>query len=204
MKTEIIPSLIAQDQKTLDRIYKRIKIAGTIHLDVMDGTFVKNRSLWFSFVLPKHKYEAHLMTTRPEMFIGKNIKSINTFIANIETLSNPDDLISFVHSQKRKIYLALNPETHVSRIRKYLKKIDGVMVMTVVPGKYGAKFIPLMAKKIKEIRRANKNLDIEVDGSVNDKTIKLLKEAGANKFSVGAYIQKSKDVNEAIRNLIKA
>jgi ribulose-phosphate 3-epimerase len=204
MNIHIIPSLIAQDQKQFDKIYSKIKVSPTIHLDVMDGEYVGNKSLWFPFQLPTHDYEAHLMTTKPEMFIGKHNSNIKTFIVHVETTSNVDALIEFVHSMRCRIFLALKPSIPVSAIRRYLKRIDGVLVMTVQPGKYGAPFMRNMIGKIRQLRNMNRNLTIEVDGSVNDKTIKLLKEAGANRFSVGSYIQKSKDVKNAINELLKA
>jgi ribulose-phosphate 3-epimerase len=197
----IIPSIIASDQKQFDKSYSKLKVAKTIHLDVMDGEYVKNKSLWFPFQLPKHDYEAHLMTTRPEMFIGKHHNEIKTFIVHVETTSNVDALIDFVHSMRCRIFLALSPSIPVARIRRYIKKIDGVLIMTVVPGRYGAPFLRNMVKKIRELKYINRRMAIEVDGSVNDKTIKLLKESGANRFSVGSYLQKAKDVKEAINRL---
>lgn len=202
MNIEIIPSIIANDQKAFDKIYSKLKVARTIHLDVMDGDYVKNKSLWFPFQLPKHDYEAHLMTSRPEMFIGKHNSDIKTFIVHVETTSNVDALIEFAHSVRCRIFLALKPSIPVSRIRRYLRKIDGVLVMTVEPGRYGAPFLRAMTGKIRQLRNMNRKITIEVDGSVNDKTISLLKEAGANRFSVGSYIQKSKDVKEAIQSLL--
>ena len=199
----IVPSIIAQDQKTFDKIYSKLKIARTIHLDVMDGDYVGAKSMWFPFQLPRHDYEAHLMTTKPEMFIGKHHSEIKTFIVHVETVSNLDALIDFVHSMRCRIFLALKPSVPVARIRRYLRKIDGVLVMTVEPGRYGAQFVRSMVGKIRQLRN-NRNLIIEVDGSVNDKTIRLLKESGANRFSVGSYIQKSKDVKSAIESLERA
>ena len=43
-------------------------------------------------------------------------------------------------------------------------------------------------KKIKDLRKINKNIDIEVDGGINNKTAKLVKEAGANVLVAGSYI----------------
>jgi ribulose-phosphate 3-epimerase len=141
------------------------------------------------------------MTRKPEMFIGKNHDKIKTFIVHVETSSNINALIDFVHSMRCRVFLALKPSIPVSAVRKYLRKIDGVLVMTVQPGRYGAQFMRNMIGKIRQLRNMNRNLTIEVDGSVNDKTIKLLKDAGANRFSVGSYIQKSKDVKKAISSL---
>ena len=63
-----------------------------------------------------------------------------------------------------------------------------VLIMTVNPGFGGQKFIPEMIQKIKDLRKINKNIDIEVDGGINDKTAKLVKEAGANVLVAGSYI----------------
>lgn len=200
-KIEIVPSIIASSQKELDKIYDRISFANTVHLDIMDGIYVPNKSMWFDFKLQRHNYEAHLMIKQPETFIRKHCSEIKTFIVHAETISNIDALIDFVHSVRCRIFLALKPSIPISRIKKYLRKIDGVLVMTVQPGKYGATFMRGMTGKIRQLR-SNRNLIIEVDGSVNDKTIGLLKQAGANRFSVGSYIQKSKDVKKAMESLL--
>ncbi len=197
----IVPAIIASDQKTFDKLYSKLKIAKTLHLDIMDGDYVRNRSLWFGFNLPKHDYEAHLMTRRPEMFIGKHHSEIKTFIVHVETVSNVDALIDFAHSMKCRIFLALSPNIPVARIRKYIRRIDGITIMTVIPGSYGASFMKNMLKKIRELKYLNKRMTIEVDGGVNDKTISLLREAGANRFSVGSYLQKAKDIKKAIASL---
>lgn len=63
-----------------------------------------------------------------------------------------------------------------------------VLLMTVNPGFGGQKFIPEMIQKIKDLRKINKNIDIEVDGGINNKTAKLVKEAGANVLVAGSYI----------------
>ena len=63
-----------------------------------------------------------------------------------------------------------------------------VLIMTVNPGFGGQKFIPEMIQKIKDLRKINKNIDIEVDGGINDKTAKLVKESGANVLVAGSYI----------------
>lgn len=202
MKIEIAPSIIAQNQKQFNKIYSKIKFADIIHLDVMDGKFVKKKSLWFEVFLPKHHYSAHLMTVYPDLVMEKFSYAVKTFIVHAETI-NAEKVIKLARKLGVKIYFALSPNVPVSRIKKYLHKIDGVLVMTVVPGKYGAKFIPKMADKIKTLRKLRVK-NIMVDGSVNDKTIGLLKKAGANQFSVGSYVQKSKNIKKTIALLRKA
>ena len=63
-----------------------------------------------------------------------------------------------------------------------------VLIMTVNPGFGGQKFIPEMLQKIKDLRKINENIDIEVDGGINAETAKLVKEAGANVLVAGSYI----------------
>jgi ribulose-phosphate 3-epimerase len=63
-----------------------------------------------------------------------------------------------------------------------------VLIMTVNPGFGGQKFIPEMVQKIKDLREIDKNIDIEVDGGINNETAKLVKEAGANILVAGSYI----------------
>ena len=201
MKADIIPSIIAKDQKEFNRIYKKIKTFPVVHLDVMGGHFVNNLSMWFPFKLQKHRFEAHLMTTKPERFIGRHHDKFNKFIVHIETTKNPDDLIKFVKSKKRRIYLALNPETPISKIKKYLNKIDGVHIMTVHPGQYGAKFLPRTLNKIKQLRKLKPKLNIEVDGGITPETIGKVRKAGANQFVVGSYIQKHRNIKKAIAAL---
>lgn len=195
MKTEIVPSIIASNQKELDKIFDKISFASTVHLDVMDGVYVPNKSLWFDLKLKNHNYEAHLMIKNPETFIARHHSEIKTFAVHAETVQNLDALIDFVHSVRCRIYLALKPNIPVSRIKRYLRKIDGVFIMTVNPGKYGAAFIRSMVGKIRQARNMFRK-DIEIDGGMNPETIKLCKNAGANRFVVGSYLQKQKDLKK--------
>ena len=63
-----------------------------------------------------------------------------------------------------------------------------VLIMTVNPGFGGQNFIDSMIDKIKELRYIAPNIDIEVDGGINEQTGKKVKEAGANILVAGSYI----------------
>jgi len=118
-----------------------------------------------------------------------------------ESASNPDRIIRLIKSKKRKVGIALNPRTNISKIKPYLNKIDMVLVMTVKPGKYGSKFLPETLKKVEEIRKLKPKLNIEVDGGISDKTISSARKASASMFVVGSYLQKSGDVNKSLKML---
>lgn len=205
MKKVVIPSLIAKNQEELNDRFSKVRgVSSVFQLDVMDGKFVKNKSLVFDFKIPKvkgKKYEADLMVSNPRKWIEKNWRKTDTIIFHVETCKNVKEvceLIDFVRSKKRRVGIALNPETPVKKISQFLGFVDLVLIMSVKPGKYGSKFIPKMLNKVKEIRKLNSKVDIEVDGGMNDKTIKLAAKAGANRFVVGSFLQGSEDVKKSV------
>ena len=206
MKKQIIPSLIAKNKKELDKRFDKVKPHSKVfQLDIMDGKFVKNKSLMFDFSLPKgKKYEAHLMVKNPESWISRNWKKADLIIFHIESLksnSKVREIIKLIKLKRKKIGIALNPTTKVKRIIPYLNSINMILVMTVIPGRYGSKFLPNTLKKVKEIRKLKPKLNIEVDGGINDKTISKTKKAGATSFIVGSYLQKSEDVKTSFKFL---
>ena len=199
---KIIPSIIAKSQKEFDKRFSKIKnISKVFHLDIMDGKFVKNKSLNFNLTLPRKKYQVHLMVNNPEKYIKIIHSKADTIIFHVESTKNPEKIIKLIRKKKKKVWIVLNPKISVKKIEDYLGLIDGVLVMTVTPGKYGARFLPKNLNKIKEIRKLNKKINIGVDGGINDKTIKSISKAGANFFIVGSYIQKSENPQKALKKL---
>ena len=207
MKKTIIPAIIAKSQKELDERINKVKnISRVLHLDVMDGKFVKNKSLMFKFKIPRlKKYQAHLMVKNPRSWINKNWKKINTIIFHEEVFKKRKDveeLISFIKEKRRKVGLALNPKTDVEKISPYLNKIDLVLVMSVNPGKYGSAFLPKTLEKINQIKKINPSIKIEIDGGISDKTINGVCSAGGDIFISGSYLQKSQDSKKALKTLL--
>ncbi len=202
MKCRIIPTLIAKNQKELDSLFNRYKkYSKYFQIDVMDGKFVENKSNWFNFKLPKNYfYEAHLMIEDPDKWVYKNFNNVNVIIANFERVRNYIKLIKFCKNKKKKIMFAVNPETSVAKLKPYLKYLDGVLILAVHPGKYGAKFLPETIDKIKKLREIYKG-DIEVDGHQDPKNIQSCRKAGANLFAVGSYLKNADDVGKAIKEL---
>ena len=203
---KIIPSIIAKSRRELDEITGRIlKFSGIFHLDVMDGRFVKNKSLFFDFRLPENKkYQAHLMIERPKTWIKKNAKKTDAIIFHYESLNSPDEVnevINLIVSQKNGVGLAVNPETPARKIFPFMKKINFAVVMTVKPGRYGAGFLPETLKKIRQLKKEFPKIRIQADGGMNDETIPRTSEAGADFFTVGSFIQNSPDAGKTIKEL---
>lgn len=204
LRKKIIPAIIAKNQKELnERIYKVIKYIDTIQLDIMDNNFVPNNSLFFEFNLPKFEgeFEAHLMVRKPDEWIKRHAEKVDTILVHMESDYKPDEIIEKVKDLDKKIGFALNPETSIEKLKPFLDKLDQVLIMTVKPGFYGSPFLPETLDKIKKLRDIKPDLDIEVDGGITDKTIKLVDKAGANLFVSGSYIIKAEDIKKAIEIL---
>jgi len=126
MKFLITPSIIATNQTEFDKTYEKIKTTSNVfHLDVMDGIFVKNKSLNFDFILPKNKiFEAHLMVTNPTKWVKKHINKVNLIVFHIESCKNPNNLIELIKQKKKQVGIAIKPETTIHEIKNYLPIIN--------------------------------------------------------------------------------
>lgn len=212
-EVRIVPSIICSSQKELDEMIAKINpYVSLVQLDIMDGKFVRNKSLWFDFKLKnkKIKYEAHLMVQEPERWINGHGQKVDTIIFPYESLQERNrekeneqifDLIKKIKNKRKKVGMAINPETRAEKIFPYLEELDQVTVLTVHPGRYGAKFLPKMLKKVQEIRKRNKKIIIEVDGGINPQTIRGAAKAGANYFVSGSFVTKAEKPKERITEL---
>ena len=179
LKSYVIPSLIATTQSALDERFLVARKTGAkvMQLDVMDGRFVKNESLNFDFKLPAQKditYEAHLMMYNPMPWIYKHHKKVDLIIVHYESPFFKE-AVNFIRHHNKKVGVALNPKTSFEHYESLdFTFVDTILIMTVHPGKYGAKFLPKMIEKVKEAREKYPKLHIEVDGGVSNVTIRKL------------------------------
>ena len=206
MEPMIVPAVIAGDQSELGELLSRLRgVANRVMLDFMDGEFVSCTSLQFDLHLPEgFSYEAHLMVRRPLSYLARLAGRVETVILHIETL---DDVGRAIVSTRRagfKVMLAISPGTPVEFVAPYLREIDGVLVMTVEPGKYGADFLPWTLDKVRALKVMDGHVTIEVDGGMNPDNARAAREAGANIFAAGSYIIKSQDIGRALRELEEA
>ena len=201
----IIPSIIAKSQKELDERFEKVKSASMIHLDIMDGKFVRQQSLNFPFKLPREKrdYQAHLMVKHPLAWIDKNAHKVDTIIFHIESynkFAKIEETIDLIKKHHKKVGIALNPLTPVKSIQHLAKKINLVLLMTVHPGGYGSRFIPSALKKANKIKSFNPKIKIQIDGGINDKTIVRARKY-ADAFVSGSYVKNAESSKEAIKEL---
>jgi ribulose-phosphate 3-epimerase len=203
MEPLIVPAIIAQSQGELESMLGRLRgKVDRVMLDIMDGEFVDNASLDFDFeLLEGFEYEAHLMVVAPLERIGGLAGKVDFIILHMETLEDVGAAIECVKNLELKVVLALNPETGVDKVEPYLGEVDGVLVMTVVPGRYGGRFLPETLVKCRMIREMHGAIPIEVDGGMNPENARVAREAGANIIASGSFIMKSEDVALSLRLL---
>lgn len=205
MQTLVVPAIIAKTQSELNRMLSKVrKKVKRVQLDVMDGEFVPNTSLNFDFTLPTgFEYEAHLMVKKPLKWVDKNADKVDIITMHVEPLKDIGAAIDYIKKKGVKLNLALIPKTKLDVITAYLKKINGILIMTVKPGSYCIKkeFHPAPLEKVKKLREIDKVIPIEVDGCMNPKNIRLARDSGANIFASGSYVFKSNDVDRALKEL---
>lgn len=178
-----------------------------IHIDVMDGLFVPNTQFKIDEInsliaKSKKKIDIHLMVENPEYYLNNLLPNDNIeyITIHIEILKDIPNIINKIKSSGFKVGLSIKPQTDMSALDPYLSNIDLVLIMSVEPGFGGQKFIDDTGKRIEEIKKKKSNLIIEVDGGINDTTIKKIKNT-ADIAVVGSYIINSQDYQSAINNL---
>ncbi len=210
---KVAPSVLSADFGNLANEVKSICDFGCdfVHVDVMDGHFVPNLTIGPLVVDAINKastkpLDIHLMVENNTFFVDL-FKNLNPeFISfHIEEEKHPHRLIQYIRSLGIRPAITLNPHTHPSSIEYILEDVDMVLVMSVNPGFGGQKFIESSIKKIKEIKelcqKRNPKCLIEIDGGVNDKNIKELKEAGVDIVVAGSYVFGSENREKAIKSL---
>ena len=207
---KIIPTVFARNRKEFnERFDKLIGLKRDLHIDFMDGKFVKSKGVGLKDIpqLKKYKikFEVHLMTFNPEKYIiDLRKKGFDKVIFHYESLREDkiNELIRKIKANKMKAWIALNPLTEINNIAFFLSKIDGVLLMGVYPGKEHQKFIAGVYGKIKELRKLKK-IKMQVDGGVNFNVIRKLEKLGINYANSGGFISNSENPKRALMELEK-
>lgn len=184
--------------------------ADFIHVDVMDGKFVRGKTLPFKKIKDIHKYtnkrlDVHLMVKKPLKYIS-DYATLNTEYITVHVENKyVDKALEQIEFYGIKKGLSIKPNTPLEMLESYLDKVDLILVMSVEPGKGGQAFIEDTKDRVKQLKemlkKNNSHALISVDGGINEEIASSLKEADI--LVSGSYITSGDDFQYQIYKLRK-
>ena len=215
---KIAPSILAADLLDIKNEVINADNAGAefIHIDIMDGHFVPNLSFGYNMVktlrpITNKVLDVHLMISPVEPFIKEFIDAGSDIISfHPEADKNTKEIISIIKKSNCKVGIAVHPNIKIEEIKEFLNDVDLVIIMTVIPGFGGQKFLEDQVQKISELKEIRKNInanyEIEIDGGINFQTSKICIDKGADILVAGSYVygapkEEYRDKINSIRHL---
>jgi ribulose-phosphate 3-epimerase len=209
----ICPSILNANFDDLpNEIAKISQVSDLLHLDVMDNIFVPN----FTFDLERSKeiidssalpVDVHLMIADADKnaMAFAETKAVSVTV-HYEACADPVNVLKEIRHRGKRAAIAIKPGTAIDEIRELLPLTDMILVMTVEPGFGGQKFMVEMMPKVETARRwlVEKGLTdiwLQVDGGINEETIKIARQAGADTFVAGSAVFKSPDPAQFVETL---
>ena len=211
---KIAPSILAADFGALREDVIAIEKEGAhwAHIDIMDGHFVPNLSMGPDIVKSIRDssnlfFDCHLMVENPKLFVEPFVKAGAELITfHAECVEDMEEMIDYIHSFGVKAAVAIKPATSEEVLFPVLHKLDMVLVMSVVPGFGGQKFMSEVLSKVKAIRahKDGKDIDTQMDGGINAETAALAAQAGVNVFVAGSAVFKEKPYSKTINAILES
>lgn len=203
-----ISILNSKDKINMIKTLNNTKIS-YIHIDVMDGLFVSQKSLPPEEIIELSPFstkplDIHLMVEDPIHYIEniKDLPNIDNITIHLEINKDIKNLLNKIKEYGFKRSIAIKPNTNINQLIPYLDIIDRILIMTVEPGLGGQPFLENSPNRIKEIKKLikDKNIELEVDGGINNQTINKVKDVDIS--VVGSYITISDNPTQRINNLL--
>ncbi len=215
---EISTSVLNVEKENMMKVFYGLEVAHTdyFHIDVMDGKFVPKNTVemmreYANAIkqISNIPIDVHLMVEDVKKFIDEYIAlKPNIITFHLEATKSKEEVkkyIDYIKENNIKVGISVKPGTKIEDVYEYLPYIHMCLVMTVEPGLGGQKLIPETLEKVKKLKeyieKNNIDIDIEVDGGINDETIEKAKNAGANIFVAGTAIVSKEDYGKAIDSL---
>lgn len=209
----IAPSILSCDFLRLGQEIRDVEEAGAdwIHIDVMDGHFVPNITIGPLFVealrrINTRPLDVHLMIENPARYVEAFARAGSDFITiHAETDNHLYRTLDLIKESGVRAGISYNPATPLNGLKHVIHIVDLVLIMTVNPGFGGQQYIPSMASKIVEARKiiekADRYIDLEVDGGIKAANAAEVVRAGGNVLVMGTEIFHSMDYKQKIEEV---
>ncbi len=213
--SEIAPSLLSANFTRLADEIKAVEVGGAriLHVDVMDGHFVPNITIGLPVVKSIRKatdlvIDTHLMITEPGRYASQFVEAgANMVSVHVEADPHLHRTLDSIRMAGGKAGIAINPATSLSSLEEALGFADFILLMSVNPGFGGQRFVPGMLDKLRRLREmiGSRGLEvqIEIDGGVDETNISEITAAGADIIVAGSAVFGGGQPTSAVRNLIE-
>lgn len=198
MDNKISASLMCADLLELGNQIKELESNNVdyLHLDIMDSVFVPNITFGIDTVNTIKKntrlpLDIHLLVDKPSRILRSLDYGKGDYVTiHAECTERIMENVAFIKQRGASFGLALNPDTTIEEVSKYLPYIDMITIMLIVPGFAGSTLIHGIMEKVRQTRlfldnNGYSDIIIEVDGSVSMERARVLLEYGASIFVCG-------------------
>ncbi len=219
--TEIIPAIIPQD---LDEIRKKFgKILGLtkkVQVDILDGQYTlakswpfieKNSDDLFKMAKGESKFpfindflvQIDLMVLHPVEYLNDFISlGVKSFVIHIDSTNHIRECLGMIKGFDCEVGLGIKPSVDADLLEPFIGQIDFVQFMgNDKIGYNGIEFDDSVINKIKYFHNKNREIPIQVDIGVSEKTISILKDVGVTSFISGSAIFGSPDPEESLKKM---
>ncbi|MEW4212241.1 ribulose-phosphate 3-epimerase [Priestia megaterium] len=211
---QILPSLFAADLMNLKEECDGLYEEGfqILHVDMMDGNFVPHIAFGPEQIKSikkqvKMKLDVHMMVSAPEHQIASVLETGAEMISvHYESTPHIRYVIDQIKQHGRKAGVVINPGTDPSLLKPLLNTIDYILIMSINPGRPNQTFITETIDRIREIKAliGSRDIQIEVDGGVDEHIASKCMEAGASMVVIGSYLFADNKAHlKALKNLEK-